>query len=130
MVKRNISFYERKTERNYYKNMNFARKEVEVILWSFGVKETLISWIYASKKISFSTQEVDTKSFLSIYEALHMLRIEIDDLPVLKKTIRCYFFNMEYVWWLLKSSFFGLSGDGKHGIFRAKKLMEWWYCVY
>ena len=33
MVKRNLSFYERK-KRNYYKNMNFARKE-KFILWIF-----------------------------------------------------------------------------------------------
>ena len=37
---------------------------------------------------------------------------------------------MEYhVHWLLNSSCFGLSGDGKYGLFWAKKLMERWYLL-
>ena len=80
-----------KEQRNYYKNMNFARKK-KFILWIFRIKKTLILWISGSKKRFFSTQEVGRKIFLSIYENLHdILRTETDDLLVLKKTIRWYF---------------------------------------
>ena len=42
-----------------------------------------------------------------------------------KKTIRWYFLTMEYhVYWLLKSSCFELSGDGKYSLFWDKKWME------
>ena len=51
-----------KTNRNYYKNMNFARKE-KFILWIFGMKKTLILWVPGSKKKSFSTQEIGRKIF-------------------------------------------------------------------
>ena len=37
---------------------------------------------------------------------------------------------MEYhVYWLLKSSCFKLSGDGKYSLFWAKKMMERWYLL-
>ena len=31
------------------------------------------------------------------------------------------------IYWLLKMSFFELFGDGKYGLFSAKKLIERWY---
>ena len=37
---------------------------------------------------------------------------------------------MEYhVYWLLKSSYFELSGDGKYGLLCAKTVMERWYLL-
>ena len=33
------------------------------------------------------------------------------------------------IYWLLKSSCFGLCGDWKYGLFLAKKLMERWYLL-
>ena len=60
MVKRNISFYERKKQRNYYKNMNFPQKGT-FILRIFQMKKTLILWISESKKRSSSTQDIGTK---------------------------------------------------------------------
>ena len=60
MVKRNKFLW--KKERNYCKNMNFARKG-KFISWIFWIKETLVLWISGSKKRSFSTHEVDRKFF-------------------------------------------------------------------
>ena len=60
MVKRK-SFYERREE-NYYKNMNFARRE-KFMLRIFWIKETLILRISGSKKRSFLTQEIGRKIF-------------------------------------------------------------------
>ena len=57
----------RKKERNYYKNINFARKEVHIKkkgkthIMNFFDKGKLILWISGSKRRSFSTQEVDRK---------------------------------------------------------------------
>ena len=39
-------------------------------------------------------------------------------------------YNQNYlVYWLLKSSCFELSGDGKYGLFWVKRLMERWYLL-
>ena len=54
-----------KKERNY-KNVNFCTKGKFILrrkkeLMNFCVKEKLISWIFGSKGISFSTQEIGRK---------------------------------------------------------------------
>ena len=114
-------------------------KKKERVQWIFRVKEKLILWMSRNKEISLSTQEIGTKMiFLQYLRNLHdVIKNQKDDLSVLKnnnnnnnkknkKTIRWYFLEC-HVYWLLKSSFLEVFGDGKYGIFRAKKLMERWY---
>ena len=124
MVKRSRSFYEKK--RNYYKNLNFARKE-KFILWMFWKKETLILWISGSKRRSFSTHEDLSLVFTRFaWYFKNQDRWSFSS----QKTARYIFFSMEYhVYWLRKSYCFELSGHEKYGLFWVSKLMERWYLL-
>ena len=60
MVKRNISFYERKKE---IITKTWILQERKSSYYEFLMKQTLILWISGSKGGSFSTHEVGRKIF-------------------------------------------------------------------
>ena len=52
-----------KEQRNYCKNMNFARKK-KFTLWIFRIKKTLILWISGVKEDFFQRRKLAERSFL------------------------------------------------------------------
>ena len=96
MIRRNISFYERK-KRNYYKNVNFARKEQFILL------ESSCFELFGDEKYGFLLiQKVDVR--------LYFLQHEIP----------CFF---EYGIVLVLD----FSEIGNAITFWSKKFMESWY---
>ena len=107
-------------------------------IWYFWAKKLMEIWylLITEKFLFWSFREWEIRPFLRQKVAGKMIFTDYWKVLVLtfSRMGNTSFFRgkklMENdIYWLLRSSCFELFGDGKYGLFSAKKLMERWYLL-
>ena len=135
---------------NYWEQKNLFQLNTLVQRWSFHR-------IYEIKNIVFLSQKVDGNMIFTDYWKVLVLNFSVMGNTVffwVKKLMERWYLLVtekflfwtfrrweirslfesrsswkDDIYWLLRSSCFELFGDGKYGLFSAKKLMERWYLL-
>ena len=103
----------------------WAKKLMEI--WYLLITEKFLFWSFREWEIRpFLRQKVAGKMIFTDYWKVLVLTFSM-----MGNT--SFFWGKKLmendIYWLLRSSCFELFGDGKYGLFSAKKLMERWYLL-
>ena len=103
----------------------WAKKLMEI--WYLLITEKFLFWSFREWEIRlFLSQKVAGKMIFTDYWKVLVLTFS-------RMGNTSFFWGKKLmendIYWLLRSSCFELFGDGKYGLFSAKKLMERWYLL-
>ena len=103
----------------------WAKKLMEI--WYLLITEKFLFWSFREWEIRpFLRQKVAGKMIFTDYWKVLVLTFS-------RMGNTSFFWGKKLmendIYWLLRSSCFELFGDGKYGLFSAKKLMERWYLL-
>ena len=107
-------------------------------IWYFWAKKLMEIWylLITEKFLFWSFREWEIRPFLRQKVAGKMIFTDYWKVLVLTFSMMgntSFFWGKKLmendIYWLLRSSCFALFGDGKYGLFSAKKLMERWYLL-